>query len=309
MNRGFQRMTMLIKVGLACGCLALIILWPEWRVELQGSTYYKARTDPWAQLTPAEKAEIEGDMARANSEPPGQVQDMRRTAAVMSMVAILMAYGEDFTSATPTYTPFVKDENGTPGEGVTGINSAGEITTFIGPPAFDEGSAAVLQSTIEHERVHAEQFQAGDPRSEVEAYTRELDNAQRTGLSQDEQNEVRRRLFEEMQAPPEEVQRADAHEHPPDCDTEESKDDHKRCVPLRLSIALSQSPIPFGTSVSRFVTLRNTSDEEPGSERSLRRGRPAKASFLSRANVNNPCPEWRAGRISLEREHRCGATK
>src|SRR5438094_590012 len=46
----------------------------------------RARTDPWAQLTPEEKAEISMRMADANSMPPGQIQDMDRMATVMRTV-------------------------------------------------------------------------------------------------------------------------------------------------------------------------------------------------------------------------------
>ena len=126
------------------------------------------------------------------------VQDLidagKKTEALEKLVETLKKYCCNFDTmegGNPIYDPTVV------GEGAAERKKGGKV--WIGDAAF--ANVAYLFTSLKHEMVHSQQWQdeaaataLGSPGREKEAYQRELDNADNTGISDAEKADVVNRL-------------------------------------------------------------------------------------------------------------------
>lgn len=142
----------------------------------------------------------------------------------------LKSNGVDFSSVKDR-TP-VPDETGLLEQGKMGstvpVPAGGESKIFIFPLAF--ATAASAYSTVMHERTHAIQWQdpetaqaLGDNGREVQAYLRDLENSDSTGLSKPEQENLKMNLKSYLGKFEQELEALDDQEHFKDLDEEQQK--------------------------------------------------------------------------------------
>jgi hypothetical protein len=151
-------------------------------------------TSDWPPFSDADKKSIQSHLDAAAAAGTAAGVNKAHEDALAALVAVMKKYCCNFDTmkgGAPVYDP------STEGEGETAREKGGQVS--IGPAAFT--SVAWLYSSLKHEMVHSQQWQNPEAAEkmeskgrEKEAYSREVDQAKNTGLSDAEKAEDEKRL-------------------------------------------------------------------------------------------------------------------
>jgi hypothetical protein len=151
-------------------------------------------TSDWPQLSDADKKSVQDHLDAGAAARTAAGVNKANEEALAALVVAMKKYCCNFDTmkgGAPVYDPT------TEGEGETVREKGGQVS--IGPSAFT--SVAWLYSSLKHEMVHSQQWQDPDAAEKMEskgrekqAYSREVDQAKNTGLSDAEKAEDETRL-------------------------------------------------------------------------------------------------------------------